>query len=233
MDMAQRYSAFAASAELHEINQRFLANMASATSSPQAPLAIELLHRFMDEVLDSYFLGPMELIQLNNMGQKIVSAGVNAIRKTSKVAISKVLGKLSNEDIRPLSEYIGSIIYTSEPGAKHPAYVAVPISEQLDQRLSSAIANGRANGAQTVTDEFAEALCELINESIVQYFEKPVSLMKLGYIMEKFARVAMESGRAASQTVVRKVAKTMNEKELLSFFVFAESIVKEMPPREG
>lgn len=230
--MVQRYSAFAASAELYDINQRFIANMAAGSSEPQAPVAVDLLHRFMDEVLDSYFLRPMELIKLNNMGQKVVMAGVAAIRKTSKVAISKVLGKLSNEDIKPLADYIASTMYPAEPGSRHAAYVAVPISEQLDQRLSAAIANGRANGPHTVTDEFAEALCELINESIVQYFEKPVSLMKLGYIMEKFARVAMESGRGASQTVVRKVARTMNEKELLSFYKFAESIVKEMPPRQ-
>lgn len=230
--MAQRYSAFAASAELYDITQRFLANMASGVAEPQAPVAIELLHRFMDEVLDSYFLRPMELIKLNNMGQKIVSAGVTAIRKTSKVAISKILGKLSNEDIKPLADYIASILFPAEPGSKHAAYIAVPLSPALDQRLSAAIANGRANGPHTVTDEFAEALCELIDESVVQYFEKPVSLMKLGFIMEKFARVAMESGRGASQTVVRKVARTMNEKELLSFYKFAESIVKELPPRQ-
>jgi hypothetical protein len=108
----------------------------------------------------------------------------------------------------------------------------VPISQQLDERLTSTIAHGRANGALTVTNEFTEALCQLIDESIELYFNKPVSMLKLGYIAEKFAKVAMESGRSASQTVVRKVARTLHEQELLNFFSFAEAIVRELPQRE-
>ncbi|MCG8314032.1 MAG: hypothetical protein MI976_12545 [Pseudomonadales bacterium] len=225
----QRYSAFAASQQLSEINDRFLSAMEAGNGQPQAPVFVELLHLFMDEVLDSYFVTPMDKVQLNGMGRKVVNTGVNAIRKTSKLAISKVVKKMSNDELQPIATYIDSIMIRPEIGSGDPTYVAVPISDDLYERLTNATTMGRDQGAHTVTEDFAAALCDLIDESLNQYFEVPVSMLKLGFVTEKVARVAMESGRAASQTVVKKVPNTMNEKELLSFFEFAESIVIERP----
>lgn len=229
--MTQQYSAFAASPSLAAINDEFIGNMNSNSAERQAPLFVKMLHLFMDEVLDSYFIGPMELVKLNPVGQKVVNAGVAAIRKTSKMAITKVVGKLSNEELKPIAGYIDSIMLRPAPGSEAPTYVAVPISDELYQRLSGSITSGRNNGPHTVTEHFSEAMCDLIDESLNQYFEIPVSMLKLGYLTEKIARVAMESGRSASQTVVRKVAKTMNEKELLAFFHFAESMILEQPAK--
>ncbi len=225
----QRYSAFAASPALSDINERFLAAMQSGSAEPQAPVFIELLHLFMDEVLDSYFVGPMDMVRLNNMGRKVVTAGVNTIRKTSKMAITKVVRKMNNEELQPIAGYIDSIMIRPAPGSDKPTLVAVPITDDLYERLTSVTQRGREAGPQTVTREFSLALCDLIDESLNQYFEIPVSMLKLGFVTEKVARVAMESGRAASQTVVKKVPNTMNEKELLTFFEFAESIVIESP----
>lgn len=223
----QRYSAFAASQELSDINERFLQAMVENHATPQAPVFIELLHLFMDEVLDSYFVGPMEMVRLNNMGRKVVTAGVNTIRKTSKMAITKVVKKMNNEELKPIAGYIDSIMIRPEPGSDDPTYVAVPISDDLYDRLTSVTNQGRETEPHAVTKDFSMALCDLIDESLNQYFEIPISMLKLGFVTEKVARVAMESGRAASQTVVKKVPNTMNEKELLTFFDFAESIVIE------
>lgn len=225
----QRYSAFAASQALSNINDEFLAAMQAGSSTPQAPVFIELLHLFMDEVLDSYFVGPMEMVSLNNMGRKVVTGGVNAIRKTSKMAITKVVKKMNNDELQPIASYIDSIMIRPDEGSSEPTYVAVPITNDLYERLTTATNTGREAGPKTVTGDFSQALSDLIDESINQYFEVPVSMLKLGFVMEKVARVAMESGRAASQTVVKKVPNTMNEKELLAFFEFAESIVIEKP----
>lgn len=225
----QRYSAFAASQALSDINEQFLSAMDAGSSEPQAPVFIELLHLFMDEVLDSYFVGPMDMVRLNNMGRKVVTAGVNTIRKTSKMAISQVVKKMNNEELKPVASYIDSIMIRSADGSGGPTYVAVPISDDLYDRLTSVAQHGREHGPHTVTQDFSLALCDLIDESLNQYFEIPVSMLKLGFVTEKVARVAMESGRAASQTVVKKVPNTMNEKELLTFFEFAESIVIEHP----
>lgn len=229
--MTQHYSAFAASPSLAAINDEFITNLNSGCAEQQAPLFVKMLHLFMDEVLDSYFIVPMKLVKLNPMGQKVVNAGVTAIRKTSKLAITKVVGKLSNEELKPIAGYIDGIMLRPAPGSDAPTYVAVPLSDELYQRLSGSIASGRSDGPHTVTENFSEAMCDLIDESLNQYFEIPVSMLKLGYLTEKIARVAMESGRSASQTVVRKVAKTMNEKELLAFFYFAESMILEQPAK--
>ncbi|PIE41824.1 MAG: hypothetical protein CSA49_01545 [Gammaproteobacteria bacterium] len=226
---AQWYSAFAASSALSDIADQFLVAMDNRSPEPQAPLCINLLHLFMDEVLDSYFVVPMEMVSLNKMGRKVVNAGVNAIRTTSKLAITRVVKKMNNDELKPLADYIDSIIIRPAAGLEQPTYLAVPISSGLHERLASTINQGRTAGPRASAEEFSQALCGLIDESINQYFEIPVSMLKLGYVMEKIARVAMESGRAASHTVVKKVHHTMDDQELLAFFDFAESIVVEKP----
>ena len=145
------------------------------------------------------------------------------------MAITKVVRKMNNEELKPIAGYIDSIMIQPEPGSDAPTYVAVPISDDLYDRLTGVTQRGREVGPHTVTEEFTVALCDLIDESLNQYFEIPVSMLKLGFVTEKVARVAMESGRAASQTVVKKVPSTMNEKELLTFFDFADSIVIQNP----
>lgn len=223
------YTAFAASASLQSLHESFVEEISKSSSRPMAPDIVRLLELFTDECMEAYFLRPMSMIELNPMGKKIVNGGVSAIKKTIKIALKKVLGKMSNKELMPLSDYIDSLLLKPEVGSELPTYIGVELPDELYSRILDAITTGRKNGPESVVKGFSIALCELVDVSLESYFERPIDMMKLGYLSEKIARLANDSVRAGAQTVIKKVTKTMNTEELLAFFDFAESILMVEP----
>lgn len=221
----QTYAAFPASNKLQDLNTCFISNINSGVSHSQSALLVEGLNQFVDECLDYYFLRPVEMVRLGGVGRKVVNGGVSAIKKTAKLAISKIVSKLSNEELKPIAAYIDSMMIEVKKGDRTITYIAVPVSEQLSGGLRSATHNGRNGDPHSVAGDFSYALCDLIDESLAQYFEEPLSLLHMGFLMEKMAKVATESTRSAAHTVVKKVPKTMSDKELLMFFDFADSLL--------
>lgn len=227
------YTAFSASAALERLNESFVAELALSPSRSLAPDIVQLLELFSDECMDAYFLRPVGMIDLNPMGEKVVLGGVSAIKKTIKMALRKVLGKMPNEELVPLANYIESLLLRPEEGSNLPTYIAVELPEELHQRIVAAVNKGRAEGPRLVAKKFSIALCDLVDVAIDSYFEKPIEMMTLGYLSEKIARLANDTVSSGAKTVIKKVTKTMNDEEMLAFFDFAESIIVDGPPMES
>ncbi len=227
------YTAFAASESLRCLNESFVAELATSPSRSLAPDIVRLLELFSDECMDAYFLSPVEMIDLNPMGKKIVLGGVSAIKKTIKLALRKVLGKVPNSELVPLADYIDSMLLKPEEGGDLPTYIAVALPDELYQRIVDVVKRGRDTEPHLVAKEFSIALCELVDVAIESYFERPIEMMKLGYLSEKIARLANDTVSSGAKTVIKKVTKTMRNKELLAFFWFAESIIVDGPAKKS
>jgi len=227
------YTAFAASESLRCLNESFVAELAASPSRALAPDIVRLLELFSDECMDAYFLNPVEMIDLNPMGKKVVLGGVAAIKKTIKLALKKVLGKLPNNELVPLADYIDSMLLKPQEGSDLPTYIAVVLPDELHQRITEVVSNGRDTEPHLVVKEFSIALCDLVDVAIESYFERPIEMMKLGYLSEKIARLANDAVSSGAKTVIKKVTKTMRNEELLAFFGFAESIVVDGPAKEA
>lgn len=218
---------FEASATLADLHEKFAQNIARGLPESQASLLYEVLALFVDECLDAFFLQPVEAFKLNGMGKKIVTGGVSAIRKSIDFALKKILFKLSNEDLSAISEHIETLIQRPQPESDEKAWVAVPLTDDLRNRIVGSIAEGRVSGGRKVEKEFAEALCDLVDVSLLYYFEIPIDSLKMGFLMEKLARVANDAVKSGAKTVIRKITPTMSDKEMEFFFRFAESFVRE------
>ena len=225
------YTAFAASESLRRLNESFVAELASSPSRSMAPDIVRLLELFSDECMDAYFLNPVEMIDLNPMGKKVVLGGVSAIKKTIKLALRKVLGKVPNNELVALADYIDSMLLKPEEGADLPTYIAVALPDELYQRIADVVKRGRDTEPHLVAKGFSIALCELVDVAIESYFERPIEMMRLGYLSEKIARLANDTVSSGAKTVIKKVTKTMRNEELLAFFWFAESIIVDGPAK--
>ena len=223
------YTAFAASESLRCQNESFVAEIREGSSRVLAPDVVRLLELFSDECMDAYFLSPIEMIDLNPMGKKVVLGGVSAIKKTIKLALKKVLGKVPNNELVPLLDYIDSMLLKPEEGSDLPTYIAVELPDELYLRIADVVQKGRDTEPHLVAKEFSIALCDLVDVAIESYFERPIDMMALGYLSEKIARLANDTVSSGAKTVIKKVTKTMRNKELLAFFWFTESIIVDGP----
>lgn len=221
----QWYLGFGASDSLFQLNQNYRKSLAAASDKEQTEKLYELLAQFADECLDQYFLSPIESVQLNGVGKKIVLGGVAAIKKTIHLTLKQVTKKLSAQDRMQLADYINGLMMPLRESKRFPTFVAVPISAELRWRLGDAVATGRAQEPGRVRDNYCDALCELIDVAIEAYLHQPIRMLKMGMVMNKVASVAADTIQGAAHTVVRKVTHSMNDKEMLSMFEFSESIL--------
>lgn len=226
MSTSAYFSVFEASENLAGLHAQFAQNIAVGISESQAPLLYKVLALFLEECLDAFFLKPVEKFRLNGVGRKIVLGGVAAINKTVDFALKKIIFKLENHDLVLISQHIEGLIQRPE-NESEPVWVAVPLSADLHQRLTGAIAEGRSRGASAVEAQFTSALCELVDVSLKHYFEIPIASLKMGFMMEKMAWMANDTVKSGAKTVIRKVTPTMNDKEMEFFFQFAETLVRQ------
>ena len=225
---SQWYLGFGASESLFNLNLDYRASLAADSEKVQAEKLYNLLSEFADECLDQYFLSPIERIQLNGMSKKIVVGGVSAIKKTIHLTLKQVIKKLSAQDRQQLADYINDLMLKLRESKRYPTYIAVAISDDLRKRLHDPVVLGRDNPT-AVADDYAVALCELIDVAIEAYMNQPIRMLKMGMVMNKIATVASDTIKGAAHTVVRKVLHSMSEKEMRGFFEFSESILYPNP----
>lgn len=223
------YLGFGASDALYSMNNAYLASLEAGSEKEQAEKLLALLNQFADDCLDQYFMSPIERVKLNGMGQKIVSGGVSAMKKTIHLTLKQVVKKMSRADRVHISDYLNGMLKPLRESSRYPTYVAVEISPELRARLGSAVANGKEKGADAIAKDYSDALCELVEVAIHSYMDKPLGMMKLGMVMNKITSVASDAIRSAAKTVIRKVIPSMSSKEMDGFFEFSESILYPHP----
>ena len=223
------YLGFGASETLFSMNQSYRDSLQAGSDKEQADKLLALLNQFTDECLDQYFISPIERVKLNNMGQKIVSGGVAAIKKTIHMTLKQVVKKMSKADRQHMADYINGLLKPLRESARYPPYVAVEISPQLRSRLNQAVIQGKEQGVDAVARDYSDALCELVEVALHSYMDKPLGMMKMGMVMNKITSVASDAIRSAAQTVIRKVIPSMSDKEMQGFFEFSESILYPHP----
>ncbi|MCP5018363.1 MAG: hypothetical protein GY938_24265 [Ketobacter sp.] len=229
MSQTNWYLGFGASDALYSMNNIYRASLESGSEKEQAEKLLALLNQFADECLDQYFMNPIERVKLNSMGQKIVSGGVSAMKKTIHLTLKQVVKKMSKADRLHMADYINGLLKPLRESERYPTYVAVEISPELRERLGRVVANGKEQGADAIAKDYSDALCELVEVAIHSYMDKPLSMMKLGMVMNKITSVASDAIRSAAKTVIRKVIPSMSSKEMEGFFEFSESILYPHP----
>ncbi len=229
MSQTNWYLGFGASDALYSMNNIYRASLESGSEKEQAEKLLALLNQFADGCLDQYFMNPIERVKLNSMGQKIVSGGVSAMKKTIHLTLKQVVKKMSKADRLHMADYINGLLKPLRESERYPTYVAVEISPELRERLGRVVANGKEQGADAIAKDYSDALCELVEVAIHSYMDKPLSMMKLGMVMNKITSVASDAIRSAAKTVIRKVIPSMSSKEMEGFFEFSESILYPHP----
>ena len=74
----------------------------------------ELVIDLTDAGLKFYFIEPLERIEVSSMTMKVAKMGLSSTHKGMKMVITKVLKKLSNEQVLRLSDFLEEILSKGE-----------------------------------------------------------------------------------------------------------------------
>lgn len=225
----QWYVAFPSSSRLFELDTRFIQNIKANVKESQAPLVLEVMSVFVEEVLNVFFVAPMDFVGLKEFQRKIVLGAVSTIKKAIDFALGKIIKSLSNSDLIAISQYMDVMLQREPEGSNPPAYICFPISDTLEQRIHGVFARAQAGDAKKEVPELVSTLLVLTEEALSAYILQPLDLLKLGFVMKKLAMGSYEIVRTASNVLVKKLFETMDEQEVKKICEYLDRLIRKGP----
>lgn len=213
--------------ELKVKADRLILNLREGVLQHQGALYAEVVEGLVDESMDTFFLEPIADIGISSVGERLVKTGVSSVKKAVSMLVNSLAKKLKNEEMKPLAEYLYSVIYTARPdeNAVEQAYMASPIGHELDTELLSIVADIEAGETgEAIQSRLSVALLEVSEISLELFFAQPLKMVKLGFVMTKAGQVAFDATRAAIRGVIKKVFKGMNEAQLRGVAQYIRSV---------
>jgi hypothetical protein len=208
--------AFRASDELSRSSLTLMENFERRVAEPQSTLFVKVAQQFADEIVDTLLLN---LVRSNGSGsssnaQRLESfAGI--IKSTVNGLIKQVLGKMSNDELSPLSSYIREHRRAFTLGSETHDYITYETPADFHARFVAVLekgARGERDNAELI------ACMEQFHElSLSVFYDKSLKLVKLGFIGRKLAEVGGSAIRKGAQSTSRHSVPNMTDEEYRRF----------------
>lgn len=209
------YFAFQASDTLRDSSLTLMENFEQGVREPQSTLFVKVAQLFTDEIVDALLLNIVKAAESNHSGAKVLEQFASVIKSTVHSLIKQVLGKMNNEELRPLSGYIKQRRLTlTQKGETHD-YIAFPMPADFHARFRAVLEKG-ANGEKQEGELLAcmEKFTEMSHQA---FYDDSLKLIKLGFIGRKVADVGGAAIRKGSQTASRRLIPALEGGELKQF----------------
>lgn len=208
------YFAFRASPELSQSSHQLMENFERKVKEPQNVLFVKVAQLFADEIVDTLLLN----LARNSSGKAHTHTLENfagIIKSTVNSLISKVLGKMSNEELQPLSGYIREHRREVTRDGETFAFIQFQTPADFHARFKAVLEKGmRGEMDQAELIACMDIFHEL---SLSNFYDKSLAQVKLGFIGRKVAEVGGAAIRKGSQSVSHRTIPHMNEADLKHF----------------
>lgn len=162
------------------LHKPLLRNIKSNAKESQAPLALDVISLFVEEMLNVFFMAPMDFVGMKDFQRKIVTSAVSTIKKAIDFTLGKIIKSLSNKDLAAISQYMDVMLQREEEGSNPPAYIAFPLDDTLEQRLHEIFARVQAGDAKKEVSELITVLLALHDAEIKKICVYLDQLVKVG-----------------------------------------------------
>lgn len=227
------YIAFQDSEKLWRNSEQFISNMRTGVSDSQIPLLVQVMHDFLDEAIDVYILRPVDIVQLNPVGQKMVNVSVATIKKTCHFLSKKVLQKMSNNDVRHLAEYMDQliVIMPNREGLE-VAFTAIPVSVELSAEMDALITGIHQGHPRDFVDPLTNILEELFKVAVKYLYTNTLEHMQVGTISKKLIEVSFHTVDKAVHTAVMNLIPRLSDEQLVVAAEYYEGLIVHAPEEE-
>ncbi|MES2918615.1 MAG: hypothetical protein V4729_08345 [Pseudomonadota bacterium] len=208
------YFAFRASTELSESSHRLVENFEQKVREPQNQLFVRVAQLFADEIVDALLLN----LARNSSGKSQTNTLENfagIIKSTVNTLISKVLGKMSNDELQPLSGYIRKHRLALTVDGESHDHIVFETPADFHGRFLAALetaARGELDQAELIAcmDRFHDL-------SLTAFYDESLAQIKLGFIGRKVAEMGGAAIRKGSHSISHRTIPHMNEADLKHF----------------
>lgn len=212
------YFAFKASDALRDSSLQLLENFENGVREPQGALFVRVAQLYSDEIVDTLLLNIVRASEARHSGAKILESFAGLIKSTVHTLIRQVLGKMSNDELRPLSFVIRSRRLTITRDDVTTDYIAFAMPEDFHASFRQVLQ--AAVDGERQPERLGEHMLRFSDLSHVAFYDDSVQPLKLGFVGRKIVEVGGAAIRKGSHSASRSLIPTLEGQELKDFAAY-------------
>lgn len=208
------YFAFRASRELSESSHALMENFEKGVREPQNVLFVKVAQLFADEIVDTLLLNLVRNSS-NQAHASSLESFAGIIKSTVNTLIKQVLGKMSNEELQPLSGYIRKRRMELTLNGETHDYIVFETPADYHARFRAVLEKGLQG--ELDKDEMMACMDTFHNLSLTAFYDESLAQIKLGFIGRKVAEMGGSAIRKGAHSMTHRTIPHMAGDDLKHF----------------
>ncbi|WP_250655761.1 hypothetical protein [Alkalimarinus coralli] len=186
--------------------------------------AAQIVVKLTQHGLEHYYQRPTEIVPLPPTMKKAADTGIKAVMGAIQLVIKQFFKKRNDEELKLLSLYIEQMLWT-HPDKNEP-HLVFAVHEELHKRAVALIDQVREeNTTDAYIDDVIDALCELVELSVANYYHQPIDKVAMGGVSKKAADLGISQAEKGIRKLIDKLLREVNHKQLVELSYHLESMI--------
>jgi len=227
------YIAFQDSEKLWKNSETFIANIRAKSEISQIPILVDVMHDFLDEVIDIFILKPCMELNVQGPLLKLLNISVSTIKKTCHFLSKRILQKMKNNEVCALAEYMDKllVILPNQEG-QLVGFTAIPITDELAEKMQSLIRKVSKDSPKNHIDELIEILFELRDVVSLYLYKNTLERLQVGPVSRKLIESSYITVKKATQTPITKLVPSLTDEQLVIASQYFKDMIVQGPPHK-
>lgn len=179
-------------------------------SAPLASKTVKTTQILIDHMFELMVDGLIDQVDMKPFAHKLIHQVSSLVHKAVNVLVKKVIGKLSNKELRPIVEYYKSLEIEHE-GKR---YLGYKVEENIVALIDSCIVHLEAGNIEASKAELVIILEDVIENGLDIFLLETMSKVRLGMIARKLVDVTHTTIDKAVPPALHKIIDHMEQSEL-------------------
>lgn len=208
------YFAFRASEDLSQSSHQLMENFDRKVREPQSALFVKVAQLFADEIVDTLLLNLVRNSS-NAAHASSLESFAGIIKSTVNTLIKQVLGKMSNDELHPLSDYIRKRRRELTVNGETHDHIVFETPADWHERFKAVL----EKGAEGVLDKDEMMACmDIFHElALTAFYDESLAQIKLGFIGRKVAEMGGAAIRKGSHSMTHRTIPHLHGDDLRHF----------------
>ncbi|MDV2077940.1 MULTISPECIES: hypothetical protein [Marinobacter] len=213
--------------QLHADAQATADKIRSDSGNSTRRLSEEAAHvviRLTEHGLQSYYHRPTEIVPLTPGLKRSADTGIRAIMGAIQMVIKQFFSKRNEAELRELSVYLEQMLWL-HPERQEP-HLVFSVHGELHDRALRLIAQVRTDEHPgNYIDDVIDALCEIVDLSIVNYYHQPTDRVAMGRVSKKTADLGINTAEKGIRKLIDKLLRELQHNQLVELSYHLESLI--------
>ncbi|UZE96381.1 hypothetical protein [Alkalimarinus alittae] len=186
--------------------------------------AAKIIVKLAHHGLENYYRRPTEIVPIHPTMKKVADTGIKAVMGAIQLVIKQFFKKRNDEELKLLSLYMEQMLWT--PSDKDQPHLVFGVHDELHQKAIVLIAQVRnEKNTNAYIDDVIDAMCELVDLSLYNYYHQPINKVEMGSMSKKTADMGINQAEKGIRKLIDKLLREVSHRQLVELSYHLESMI--------